>query len=186
MGEAAQETAETAQAAAPAPQPATLFGLLENFAWTLLGCVAFVWSGVSAYGAFLAGLVALCAFPWLIYSAIRAAIRPRERKWRLARIMLWAIAIAIVLVARQYHEHAARQRADAVLAQVQDYHARKGTWPRKPEDMGLTAASLKQDYIVIYGAADGDPYLMYHATSGGIYAKYVYDFGRGAWRYLSD
>jgi hypothetical protein len=184
MSKAVQEGVEPEDA--QAPHPATLFGLLENFSWTLLGCIVFVLSGVSAYGGFFAGLVAFCAFPWLVYSAIRAAIRPRERKWRGVRIMLWMVSIAIVLAARQYHEHEARQHADALLAQVQDYHARKGAWPRRPEDMGLKTTSLKKAYILVYGAADGEPHLMYHATTGGMFAKYAYDFKQGRWEYHSD
>lgn len=178
--------AQAGQGAEAAPDAPARGGFRPvNLLLTLAGCVALVWVGAPPFGAFAAGFFGLYLVPRFIYIAALSLKRPAERRQRLAQVALWLTAIAIVAIAQQYHAHAARQAAEAVLMQARDYRVRKGVWPKKPEDMGLDPAALKRGYRVLYAAVNNDPFLMYPSTWNG-FDKYYYDFRQQTWAFHPD
>ena len=185
-----------APAASPPPAPASAAKLLRGYVLTLAACLLFIYIGVRPGYSVFAWLVLLPLLPWLLYNLVRGLIHPAERKRRLPKIALWVLAVATVLGVQNHNEHAARSAADAVLAQVNAYHARTHTWPAKLEDLGLSSAALRGgQWHITYDPptdapkevplGDGAPRLFY-AAPNMLRDIYVYDFDTRSWKYESD
>ena len=161
----------------------SLSGLLENFAYTLLCCGALLWFGLLSYPGLLPALIVFLAAPWLLYSALRCAIRPAERKWRGARLALWLCSITAVVVAQNWYACAARQNAEEMVIKVRAYRAAKGAWPRRLEDLGVDSAQALRESGLRYVAPEGQARLTYRSTWTPM-DYHSYDFAGGTWTFV--
>jgi hypothetical protein len=165
------------------PEDFSLFGLLENFAYTLLCCGGLLWFGLQSYSGPVAGLIVFLAAPWLFYSALRFAIRPAERKWRGARLALWLCSITAVVVAQNWYAYAARQNAEEMVVKVRAYRTAKGAWPRRLEDLGLDSAQALRESGLRYATPEGQARLTYRSTWTPM-DYHSYDFAGGTWTFV--
>ncbi|MDB5804319.1 MAG: hypothetical protein JWN73_1641 [Betaproteobacteria bacterium] len=160
--------------------------LLKHNAWPLVACVLFVCIGASPRYGIFAWFLAVPILLWAMFTLVRMAIRPRERKWRGLRLALWAAGALVIVAAQHYNDYAARQQGDAVVKQVQAHRVRTGAWPRELQEVGLDATALSHEWGLRYGASPGsDPILSYRAP-GLFFDAWFYDFKKGVWEFHAD
>lgn len=160
--------------------------LLKHHAWPLAACVLFVCIGASPRYGIFAWFLALPILLWAMYTLVRMAIRPRERKWRGLRMALWAAGAVVIVAAQHYNDYAARAQGDAVVKQVQAHRAKTGAWPRELAEVGLDEKALGHEWGLHYGAPlGGEPVLRYRAP-GLIFDAWTYNFKKGAWEFQGD
>ncbi|HEY4371992.1 MAG TPA: hypothetical protein VGN52_08710 [Burkholderiales bacterium] len=174
-----------APGALPPPAPLSSAALLRGYLLTLAVCLLFVFFGMRPGYSVYAWLLLLPVLPWLLYNLVRGLVHPAERRRRLPKIALWVLAVAAVLGVQNHNESAARSQADAVLAHVNEYHARTKAWPAKLEDVGLDSAALRGKWRIAYRTAGDGPPLLSYAAPNMMFDAYHYDFDTRSWKYES-
>ncbi len=153
----------------------------------LAGVVLFfaLWhgDGISPLGSFVLVATALVFVPWAIYSLVRMAIRPAERRSRAIRIVIWGATIALSLAAQARWDAAARDEANGAVAAVQAHKSRTGSYPEGLSDVGINAQALNEEFSLAYRVHDGKAYLFYSQPSMPMVAHH-YNFETTSWERL--
>ena len=139
-------------------------------------------NAVSASGAdlWLAFVVPIAAL-WILYSLVRLAFRPAERKERAIRLAIWIPTVLVAVVSMQYQDATARDTASSVIGSVSDYKKKTGAYPKGLEEVGLNAGELRSRFSMGYRLqSDGKAFLLYSQPSMPLVA-HSYDFQAGKW-----
>jgi hypothetical protein len=161
--------------AAPAAPAAPKAGYTKSLiAATIVLCL------VSLKGAgFLLGMLVPFFLLWTLYSLIRMAIRPAERRIRALRFAIWAVTLVLIGSVQAYWNKAARDDASIAVAAVHAHKSRTGAYPATLAEAGLAE---QEGYSgVRYRLRDGRPYLGYPSTLIWL-TMLEYDFENSQWR----
>jgi len=134
----------------------------------------------SLLGSFVLIATTLVFVPWTIYSLVRMAIRPAERRGRGIRVVIWGATIAVSFAAQARWDAAAREEANAAVAAIQAHKSRTGAYPEGLSDAGMSARSLKDELRLTYRVQNGKARLFYSQPSMPMVAHH-YDFETNSW-----
>jgi uncharacterized membrane protein (GlpM family) len=135
---------------------------------------------VSLKGAgFLLGMLVPFFLLWTLYSLIRMAIRPAERRIRAVRFAIWLATFALIGAMQAYWNKSARDDGDIAVAAVQAHQSRTGAYPATLAEAGLGAPETL--WGVRYQLRDGKPFLGYPSTLIWL-TRLEYDFDNRQWR----
>ncbi len=130
---------------------------------------------------FMLVFVLLLLCPWLLYAGYRCLRCPGERKLRAQQAMIWCIAVATIAVSHLLMYQSARSYAQAVVGKVEAYMANHGHCPAGLADIGVSAATFKQQLgLAGYACANQKAHLFYARTYAPFDSE-SYDFSRHAW-----
>ena len=170
------DTNPPAPHAAPAAPAAPKAGYTQS-----LIAAAIVLVLVSLKGAgFLLGMLVPFFLLWTLYSLIRMAIRPAERRIRAVRFAIWAVTFALIGSVQAYWNKAARGDANIAVAAVQAHKSGTGAYPATLAEVGL-AEQVSSAWGVRYQLRDGKPFLAYPSTLMWM-TMVEYDFENRQWR----
>jgi hypothetical protein len=135
---------------------------------------------VSLKGAgFLLGMLVPFFVLWTLYSLIRMAIRPAERRIRAVRFAIWVATFALIGAVQAYWNKSARDDGDIAVAAVQAHQSRTGAYPATLAEAGLGEPETL--WGVRYQLRDGKPFLGYPSTLIWM-TRLEYDFDKRQWR----
>ena len=149
----------------------------------LLLAVPRINSELSFVGGFVLVAAMLIFLPWAVYTLVRIAIRPLERRSRAIRLAIWSVTLVASFAARAQWDVAAHEEATAAVSAVQVHKGRTGKYPASLSEAGLDAEALKKKYSLSYRLEDGKPKLFYSQPSMPTVAKH-YDFEGNSWSEL--
>jgi len=140
-------------------------------------------SGTALLGSFVLLAATVVVVPWTIYSIVRIAIRPAERRSRAIRLAIWATALAVSFAARAHWDAEARKEANAVAATILSHKSRTGAYPEGLGELGINAQALKEEFSLTYRVENGKASLFYSQPSMPMVALH-YNFETNAWKRL--
>lgn len=137
--------------------------------------------GVALLGGFVSVVVVMIFLPWAIYSLVRIAIRPAERRGRGTSLAIWAATVVVLFAARAHWDAVAREEVNATVAAIQSYQSRTGAYPESLSELGIDAQALKEKFSLSYRLDDGKAALFYSQPSMPMMAHH-YDFQSNSWK----
>jgi hypothetical protein len=132
-----------------------------------------------AFGSLFAWFVVWFAV-WLLYNAVRAALKPDERKKRGIRIALWLATVLLVGAVQFHRESSVRDDADKAARAILDHKVRTGAYPRALAEAGVDDAALQREWSLTYELRGGKPALYYPAIIMPL-STYSFDFDQRRW-----
>jgi hypothetical protein len=132
------------------------------------------------WGSFVLVAATLVIVPWTIYSLVRMAIRPAERRSRGIRLAIWVTALVVAFGGRAHWDTTAREEANTAVSAVKAYKGRTGAYPYSMGEVGIDAQALKEEFSLSYRVHDGKAYLFYSQPSMPLVAHH-YNFGTNSW-----
>ena len=137
-------------------------------------------SMVSFFSGMILTAAALFFIPWAIYSLVRMAIRPAERRHRATLIAIWIPVFVIALTVRANWDTDAREEVNKIASAVKAHKGRTGAYPSSLNDVGFDLAALKQKFSLSYRVNDGKAFLFYSQPSMPMVAHH-YNFETNSW-----
>jgi len=131
-------------------------------------------------GSFVLVAVTVVFLPWAIYSLVRMAVRPLERRNRGTRLTIWFATLVVAFCVRAYWDISVRKEADAVVSAIQAHRGGKGAYPSSLSDVGLNAEALKKEFSLSYRLNNGKATLFYSQPSMPMVAHH-YNFDTNTW-----
>lgn len=151
----------------------------------LVSCVLFFAlphsGGIALFGSFVSIVVVAIFLPWAIYSIVRIAIRPTERRGRGTSLAIWALTVAVLFAAQAHWDTAAREEANAAASAIQAHKSRTGAYPENLSELGIDGQALKEKFSLSYRLDDGKAALFYSQPSMPMVAHH-YDFQTHSWK----
>lgn len=138
------------------------------------------------YAGFMLIFWALLLLPWLAYSAYVVASKPAHRSNQLARISVWVVCGAVVVVAHLVWYVSSRRNADEIVEVVQSYMRVHGRCAQTLEDLGTTKEQLRAKVGVSHYYCDAGKPRFFYGDTFVAFDKYWYDFDRGVWEHKPD
>jgi len=149
-------------------------GIVLGLALPASGEIAFV-------GSFVWAVATLIFLPWALYSLVRIAIRPAERRDRALRLAIWSVAVVAAAAAKHHADALAYQAASSAVAAIQEHRHRTGAYPLTLQAIAIDAKDLREKYSLVYRLDHaGKPALLYSQPSMPTIANH-YDFARDEW-----
>lgn len=146
----------------------------------VLAVIVSAFAAQKGYGFVLAFL--LPAFlVHLIYSAVRMARRPDERRSRGIRLVVWSVALSLALSFQAFWSVGSRSDAESALKKILAHKERAGSYPASLREMGLDDDELQGKWRLRYSVKEGKPRLTYPAPIMPL-TMYEYDFEARVWR----
>ena len=143
--------------------------------------LALFYTGETALlGSFVLVAVTVVFLPWAIYSLVRMAIRPTERRSRGISLAIWATTLLVAFGARAHWDTAARKEANAAASAIQAYKGRTGAYPNSLREVGIDGEALKEEFSLRYRLNDGKATLFYSRPSMPMVAHH-YNFETNSW-----
>ena len=166
-----------------------IWRFLRQYQGTLLGC-GIVTAICTQRGAYF--MVAFAGFFFILWVLIRLLLlvfkNPSEWRHILIKSALWLSAFALIEGIHWHYAQDARQRADAIIAQVRVYHQQHGTYPEHLAQLpalNVESPVLLRKYGMGYHKNEQQARLFYSSTSM-LFDRWVYDFDEQTWTYLYD
>ncbi|GHT96836.1 hypothetical protein AGMMS49545_22960 [Betaproteobacteria bacterium] len=124
---------------------------------------------------------------WVIVSIVHAVVIPDMRKFLLARVLIWIVAIAVVFGIFEIKHKIMRGYADEVVEKVKVYYAAHGHYPKTLAEIGIEQQKFKETlgrrsgYLCMGDA----PRIFYTAPIDG-FDTWFYDFAGNEWGFHPD
>lgn len=136
--------------------------------------------GIALVGSFVSVAVVAIFLPWAIYSLVRIAIRPAERRGRATSLAIWVITVALLFAAQAHWDAAAREEVNVAVSAIESFKSRTGSYPENLSELGIDAHALKEKFSLSYRLDDGKAALFYSQPSMPMVAHH-YDFQTHSW-----
>lgn len=130
---------------------------------------------------FMLIFVLLLLLPWLLYASYRCLRFPAERTLRAQQAMIWCIAVAAISASHLLMYQSARSYAQAVVGKVEAYMASHGHCPAGLADIGVSAATFKQQLGIGGYVCDNQKAHLFYARTYVPFDSEHYDFSQHAW-----
>lgn len=137
--------------------------------------------GIALLGSFVLVAVVVTFLPWMIYTIVRIAIRPAERRGRGTILAIWATTVVVLFAAHAHWDAAAREEANAAVSAIQSHKSRTGSYPESLSELGINEQALKDKFSLSYRLNDGKAAFFYSQPSMPMVAHH-YDFQSNSWR----
>ena len=124
---------------------------------------------------------------WIPYSFFVIARKPEQRRWRLACIGIWVLAVPLVYGVHSYRHETTRRNADEMVAAIEAFHRASGRYPATLDEIGIDREQVKDRLgsMAGYFVQNGKPHLGYPDTFTPFgYCRYGFD--KHAWRCIVD
>lgn len=126
-------------------------------------------------------ILLLLFLAYLIYSAVRMAMRPAERRSRSVRLAIWTATFVLAAGVQGYFGVATRNEAERAVAKVVAFKQGKGAYPTTLGDAGVDEKRLKDNWKIRYLLKDGKASLTYPAVFMPL-TLCEYDFEGSQWQ----
>ncbi|WP_017463481.1 hypothetical protein [Dyella ginsengisoli] len=133
------------------------------------------------YAGFMAYVVVLGLLIWLPVAASRFIRRPETRAHLAAVFGAWVAALLVVAAVQGWRHAVARSHADAIVAEIEHFHAVHHRYPDDLTEIGLSHDGLAARLDLAGYEQEGQVPHFFYAVTYMPFAVWSFDFRTRAW-----